>query len=474
MNPAAPRSRAASVWRLLSWPLLLLPLVLGWYLGLAGLHERVEERRAVDVAAFESGFSPIRFDFSSPAQLIGAEVQGGRYTPAVLGTTVVEPARIDFEAAGVYFGLRFEGRTLDLGVFREVMLLADASCSASLRLLLDGDTGDAAWMSTPVELPTGATLGWGQGLPATLIDLDSLGWLPREQNDASPRSLSELPRLQRALRLYVEAAPGCVLRLGSLGFAAAESLDVRTVQTVRGWIGPGPARHAIEASWAAEPQRLLALEPALPGADALRAGSVYAGWAASLLAAVAVLLGFFRRLSSAGAALLGALVCLNLAPIGAPLTAPLVLIGLAAVLLAWESRESQRWRAPVWALSLPLAVALGLSIATGGGPDDDARYLGFALLQQGLLLLVLWPALAVLDTGTRTRLLAAGFALMHLPNFELMLLCLLGATVALTWYARRGDALSIVLAHALVGLWLGRSDGYGWLWGLETGWRWFG
>lgn len=469
---SVPRSRAARVWRLLSWPLLLVPLVLGWWLGLAGLGERVKERGAVDAAAFASGFSPLRFDFTSDRQLIGEEVQGGRYTPAVVGTTVVEPARIEFEAAGVFFGLRFDGRTLDLGVFRELMLLADASCPATLRLLLDGEGGDARWISTPVDLPTGATLGWGQGLPASLIDLGTLGWRPREAPEAASVSLAELPPLQRALRLYAEAAPGCVLRLESLGFAAAAALDVRTVQGVSGWSGPGPARHAIERSWAAEPQRLLALQPALPGAATLRAGSAWAGLAASLLAGVAVLSSFRRRPALAAAALLGALVLLNLAAVDAPLMAPLVLIGLAALLLAWEARSAQVWRAPAWGVALPLMLALALSFL-GGSPSDDGRYLGFAALQQGLLLIVLWPALALLDSGTRARLLAAGFALMHLPNFELSLLCLLGGWLALSWYARRGDALSIVLAHALIGLWLGRGDGFGWLWGLETGWRWF-
>jgi hypothetical protein len=470
----APLPRVAMVWRLLSWPLLLLPLGLGWWLGLAGLHERVEARRSVDAAAFAAGFSPLRFDFTSDRQLIGGEVQGGRYTPALTGTTVVEPARIEFEAAGVYFGLRFDGRVLDLRVFRELMLLADASCPATLRVLLDGDAGDAAWISTPVELPTGAMLGWGQGLPASLIDLGALGWRPREAAEAVPVSLDELPPLQRAVRLYVEAASGCVLRLGSLGFAAAGSLEVQSVHTVRGWIGPGPARHALEAGWATEPQRLLTLEPALPGAGTVQVWAAYAGGLASLLAAMAVLLSFVRWRASAAAALLGALVVLNLAPNGASLMAPLVLIGLAALLLAWESWQAQSTRAPAWQVAVPLALALSASVAIGTSPADDGRYLGFALLQQTLLLIVLWPALAGLGEGTRVRLLATGFALMHLPNFELMLLCLLGGALALAWYARRGDALSIVLAHGLVGLWLGRGDGFGWLWGLETGWRWFG
>lgn len=470
------------LWRWLSWPLLLVPLLLGWWIGLAGLGERVEQRRAVDAAAFAVGFSPLRFDFSSKAQLIGAEVQGGQFTPAVPGTTVVEPARVKFDAAGVFFGLRFDGRVLDLGVFRTAVLVADASCPANLRFLLDGLRRDAEWISTPVELPTGAALGWGRGLPATLIELDALGWMPRERPDAPSIALSQLTRLQPALRIYVEAAPECELRLDSLSFSAEGPLDLAVVQTVSGWYGPGPARHAVEASWAQRPQQLVELDVALSGASTLQALTRHAGWVSTILALCSVLASFLRRPAGAVGLLMASLVMLNLAPVDAALGAPQGLIGLAVVFALWETRHEPRWRRPVWAVALPLALALvaslvaGLFAASAFGPaiiEDDGRYLMFALLQQSLLLFVLWPGLAALDAGTRARLLAAGFALMHLPNFELSLLCLLGAWLGLSWYARRGDALSIMLAHALIGLWLGRSDGFGWLWGLETGWRWF-
>lgn len=461
------------LWRWLSWPLLLLPLGLSWYFGLAVLGERVEQRRAVDQAAFESGFSPLRFDFTTAQQLIGREVQGGQFTPAVMGTTVVEPARIVFDEAGVYFGLRFDGRVLDLGVFRELMLLADASAPATLRVLLDGASEDAAWISAPIELPGAADVGWGRGLPASLIDLTGLAWAPRQQPQALARRLDELPRLHRAIRFYIESQPGTVLRLDSLGFAAEAQLDVRELRRIDGWSGPGPARHALEQAWSRTPQQLLALEPLLSGAGVWRAAAAYAGVATILLAVFALPASFLRRPALAACALLGALAMLNLRPLEETAALPLLLIGLASVMLGWEVRSRLQLRRPDWRLAGALSAAVAVSLVTGASISDDLRYLGFALLQQGLLLLVLWPALAVLDRGTRVRLLAAGFALMHLPNFELSLLCLLGGLAGLSWYARRGDALSLVLAHALIGLWLGRSDGYGWLWGLETGWRWF-
>lgn len=460
-------------WRWLSWPLLLLPLGLGWYFGLAVLGEQVEQRRAVDQAAFESGFSPLRFDFTTAQQLIGREVQGGPFTPAVMGTTVVEPARIVFDEAGVYFGLRFDGRVLDLGVFRELMLLADASAPATLRLLLDGESEDAAWISAPIELPAAVDVGWGRGLPASLIDLAELTWAPRQQPQAQTRRLDELPHLQRAIRFYIESQPGTVLRLDSVGFAAAALLDVRELRRIDGWNGPGPARHVLEQTWAGTPQQLLALDPVLPGAEVWRATAAYAGQTTILLAVLALLASFLRRPALAAGALLGALAALNLRPLEESSLVPLVVIALASALLVWEVRARLQVRRPDWRIAGALAAALIASFLSGASLSDDLRYLGFAVLQQGLLLIVLWPALAVLDSGTRVRLLAAGFALMHLPNFELSLLCLMGAWLGLSWYARRGDALSIVLAHALIGLWLGRSDGFGWLWGLETGWRWF-
>ncbi|MCU0753717.1 MAG: hypothetical protein MUE46_01145 [Xanthomonadales bacterium] len=471
---SAPAAGLARFWRWLSWPLLLLPLGLAWYFGLAGLAERVDARRVVDRAAFESGFSPLRFDFTTDRQLIGREVQGGRFVPAVAGTTVVEPAKIEFDAAGVFFGLRFEGRVLDLGVFRELVLVADASCPASLRLLLDGEHEHAAWISAPVALPAATEVGWGRGLPASLVRLDELAWSPRAQPGGATRSLSELPPLQRALRLHVEATPTCVLRLDSLGFAAESALTL-SERHIPAWTGPGPARHAVERGWATSPQELLVLEPVLPGAAMLRAVAAYAGFLAAGLAALALLTCFLRRRATSAALLVGSLLLLNLVTVaGLPVNAALLLAGLAALLLGWDSWVASEARRPDWRIAAGLGVTLLISMVLGESAGADLRYLGFALLQQSLLLLVLWPALAALDDGTRIRLLAAGFALMHLPNFELSLLCLVGGLLGLSWYARRGDALSVVLAHALIGLWLGRSDGFGWLWGLETGWRWFG
>lgn len=460
-------------WRWLSWPLLLLPLGLGWHFALAVLGEQVEQRRAVDQAAFASGFSPLRFDFTTAHQLIGREVQGGQFTPAVMGTTVVEPARIVLDEAGVYFGLRFDGRVLDLGVFRELMLLADASAPATLRLLLDGESEDAAWISAPIELPGAAEVGWGRGLPARLIDLAALDWAPRQQPQGQTRRLDELPRLQRAIRFYIESQPGTVLRLDSVGFAADGVLEVSEQRRIDGWSGPGPARHALEQTWARTPQQLLALDPMLPGVEVWRASSAAAGVAAILLAVLALLACFLRRPALAAGTVLGALTMLNLRPLEETSLVPLVVIALASALLGWELRARLSVRRPDPRIAGALAVVLAASLLSGASLSDDLRYLGFAVLQQGLLLFVLWPALAALDSGTRVRLLAAGFALMHLPNFELSLLCLLGAWLGLSWYARRGDALSIVLAHALIGLWLGRGEGFGWLWGLETGWRWF-
>ncbi len=464
--------RGGRVWRWLSWPLLLLPLAFAWYLGLAVFGERVEERSRVDQVAFASGLSPLRFDFMSDLQLIGREVQGGRFTPAVTGATVVTPAQIEFDATGVFFGLHFAGRVLDLGVFRDLVLVADASCPVTLRLLLDGDQ-DAAWISAPVDLPTATELGWGRGLPATLLNLGDLAWSAREPQGAAAVSLSALPPLQRTLRLYVEGAPGCILRLDSLGFAAESVLPVDE-HRITGWTGPGPARHAVEERWATSPQQLLRLQPVLPGASVLQAASAYAGVGALVLAVLALVACFLKRHATAAGLLLGTLALLNLVPVGASVLAILLLGGLAALMLGWESRAASGWRRPDGWIAGGLAALLLLSLAVGASAVADLRYVGFAFLQQGLLLLVLWPALAGLDSGTRIRLLAAGFALMHVPNFELSLLCLVGGLLALFWYTRRGDALSIMLAHALVGLWLGRSDGFGWLWGLETGWRWFG
>ena len=81
------------------------------------------------------------------------------------------------------------------------------------------------------------------------------------------------------------------------------------------------------------------------------------------------------------------------------------------------------------------------------------KYLAFAALQQWLLQTLVWTNLrrAGLARLTAAVLSALLFALLHTPNFTLMLLCFLGALFWCGHYAKYRRLLPVILSHAFLG-----------------------
>lgn len=114
------------------------------------------------------------------------------------------------------------------------------------------------------------------------------------------------------------------------------------------------------------------------------------------------------------------------------------------------------WRAPIWWLPLvALPAALLLCLLAGHRfeallPRHVLVYLGWALLQQWLILAVVLGRLERLLPGNAAAVLLAAlvFALLHTPNGVLMQLCFL-AELGWAWCFLRSRALlPIALAHA--------------------------
>lgn len=165
----------------------------------------------------------------------------------------------------------------------------------------------------------------------------------------------------------------------------------------------------------------------------------------------------------------------------------LLLISGGAYLLL-RIRETTAWHwiggRKAWllpALSVMLAIGVALSLPTSAtdrlGPSatDIARYLGWAGIQQLILMTVVADRLSVLNWPMRWVVLgtAAAFALLHSPNEPLMLLTLIGGLLW-TWNWQRHRALlPNIVAHALCGLiamsWISRD----WLPSAEVGSRFF-
>jgi hypothetical protein len=81
------------------------------------------------------------------------------------------------------------------------------------------------------------------------------------------------------------------------------------------------------------------------------------------------------------------------------------------------------------------------------------KYLAFAAFQQWLLQTLVWTNLrrAALARSTAVLLSALLFALLHTPNFVLMLLCFLGALFWCGHYAKYRRLLPLILSHAFLG-----------------------
>lgn len=81
------------------------------------------------------------------------------------------------------------------------------------------------------------------------------------------------------------------------------------------------------------------------------------------------------------------------------------------------------------------------------------KYLAFAAFQQWLLQTLVWTNLrrAALVRRTAVLLSALLFALLHTPNFMLMLLCFAGALFWCSHYAKYRRLLPLVLSHAFLG-----------------------
>lgn len=87
---------------------------------------------------------------------------------------------------------------------------------------------------------------------------------------------------------------------------------------------------------------------------------------------------------------------------------------------------------------------------------DMLRYPLWALVQQWLLIAAIAPRIRLLLPDTRVAALACGtlFALMHAPNFALMLFTLVAGS-AWAWLGQRHRALlPLAVSHAMLGVWV--------------------
>ena len=145
-----------------------------------------------------------------------------------------------------------------------------------------------------------------------------------------------------------------------------------------------------------------------------------------------------------------------------------LMLCLAALALLPPPSRDWRWQgdAAAWKSALAFTVLAMLATAPlalldrDSTPPRDAlhllRYPLWALVQQWLLIAAIAPRVRLLLPDSRAAALACGvlFALMHAPNFALMLFTLIGGS-AWAWLGQRHRALlPLAASHAALGLWL--------------------
>lgn len=373
---------------------------------------------------------------------------------------------------------------------------------ANLSLALDGghialDAVDRARIDLTTDAPLRLFLlpapGSGQGLAPSGRHLS---WAEADVDAGTHRlelPLAALPQsTSPALQLRIESTPGATLHLRGLTLAA----------TPCDTASPCPVRRERAPAFAT-PERLLAFRDAAARrapAVTIEAGGFFgdAGhWLGTRLHGVSDLVSRF-----AGLALL-ALVLLALArrllrrtatsrrraalELAIPLGGAFVLLlagwpardtpmqaGIALALclaaLALLPPPSRQWRwqgdAAAWKSALVFTVLAAVATAPLAllehepTPPRDAlhllRYPLWALVQQWLLIAAIAPRVRLLLPDARAAALACGvlFALMHAPNFALMLFTLIGGSLW-AWLGQRHRALlPLAASHAALGLWL--------------------
>ncbi len=426
---------------------------------------------AEDAAAYQAGGSPWQWHFTGKNDLVAGRAFGAA-TVSVgadgLGVTSLDgtPFELGFPLARTADIARLPALHLDIA--------ADQPATATL-VIREGEATPQRTAPDALHLVPGAkTYG---------ARLDRVDWLDESGAPAA------MPKHAAMLRLRVTMPAQARLILRAAGLAAPSAFAVPTVELPRGLSAEDTLRrrdeiHAATPAALVVPATGMAPRP-VAFVPAWLAGTVYAlllaflAWRPSTarwrawLDVAACLAGPFWLIAG---------LQLGLRPQPIPLAAFVAGLLYAAHLAFVRRLGDWHWLGKPAAYPLPLIavpVALVVALAFGHGPWPIApghalTYLGWALLQQWLLLAVV---LGRLETATSRNLAiwltALLFAVLHTPNGLLMQLCFV-AELGWAWcFLRTRALLPVALAHAACALLLESMLAGGALRSLEVSARFF-
>lgn len=365
------------------------------------------------------------------------------------------------EDGTIDLSIPLRGELIDTSVIGQIALSLETSGPARVMLLVHRGTARPAWMET---------------------------WIGPGAHDIQMEPLQAGDAPAEGLQLRIDTAPGT--RVVSHRLALLPALDASPT--------------TIEATDATTPERLLAfrdrvrkqspsarVQPPAPWrwpAQALAQGLPSASWLPwSCLAVSLIAMAFAvqRRLlpkenSSPRRASLelcvGLLPCVVLLLAGWPardanLVAALAFACAGASLFLWPvPQPAWRWlgNAAAWRDTMLATALVALLLAPllwlpdvgdtpSRSPDRYWRYPLWAVLQQAMLLIAIVPRTLLISRnriGIAVLLAGMAFALLHLPNFSLMLATTAGGALWAALGLRHRALLPLAASHAALGLWL--------------------
>lgn len=492
--------------RRLGWTALLtlVGLLLAWLIAHWAIERMVRAETGTDVERMSRGESRIGFEFDTRRDLISEGAEGATDVSVDAG---VLSASIPDGRANLRMNLR--GLWLDATRFDFLTARIQSSAAGELVLIFD-EPGELAENAVRIDLQA----GWNE-LTLPLADMpwksarevqSELAFVAQPWGGRSG-AVGEF-------RLYFALPEGSTIALDYLRFS--ERNVVTGVTPVNRpwarieWIDAAEARSRLQQSrplreradmrvgirlplYLDTPERVLALRDAarrrdaevlfwpswapLPAQDALPAATVLRGWAPPRWLAIAWLglLALARwRLRPHGARSQwlelaigwGPLVALMVG-LGLPERAdPNLLImlgGQLAYLLSRIQLRGARWlgdragwsraiQFTVLALLALVFISYGTHFLAPAGTQRFTQYLPFVLIQQALLLGYLLPAAQRIGGSRASFWAAALFALVHAPNFALMLLSAFAGWWWTRQYTDHRGVLPILASHYVLGM----------------------
>lgn len=470
MSPWPPLRNAA-------WFALILAVMWFSSLWLYDAHkswQAVEWRNAV-----LTGETPFRWAFDTREDISsGHGIEAFRWEEGAV--------RGDLDDPYVYLNLR--GRMIDTRRYSWLVIDLDAAESSFLRVFHHQGDDEVIHFSPPIPVEAG---------PQSIeLDLDAVGWLARNEYrpDEPPRrsAWGSLRGLVTALRIDPVQNGGFEIRHIELrdrkadgpandGVIPFSSLDDPRLEPLRHDPGalvflahdsdlrtPATAQAMRRAIAERYPSAILFPRPphTEPWGGAL-GRLAQTGWLPSLLFAAALVLFAARPPASPTAVIafvvmLGSFVFFEPYLEGAWKLPPLLLLAWGTWRL-WPSTGPGVWQGAwpgdpaAWAWLSPLLAGSVILLlvfyerGAGEGPlwQNFLVYLGWALLQQVLVAVVIFGRLRARVPGFAVLLGAAAFGFMHLPNFALMLGTFVLGLCLLAVYRRHPNLPALAVTHAL-------------------------